>query len=293
MNRRLLWAGLGLATLVALDRLSNLVVRPRPRAPDRTIDELEEVAYRDFRIPSGDHDLAAWELRPPAGARRPVFLIAHGWGASYGTILRLGEPLAKAGFPVVLFDVRGHGRNDELPYVTVRHFRDDVSSAVQWMRGRFPDRPLILVGHSLGGAGSVLAVADGARPDGLVLIATPADVMRVTAEYMTDHGLPGRLLVTALRPFFWRKVGGTFRDLTPSRRIAEIDVPLLMLQPEHDGRVVRAHADALAEAAGQAYQLIGGAEHTDVLEHPETIRRVTDFAARFETAPRPAGGGAP
>ena len=36
--RRLFWAGVGFVALsVALDRLANLVVRPRPRAPDRTI----------------------------------------------------------------------------------------------------------------------------------------------------------------------------------------------------------------------------------------------------------------
>ncbi|MEX0836912.1 MAG: alpha/beta fold hydrolase, partial [Gemmatimonadota bacterium] len=263
-------AGVAAVGLLALDRVANLVVRPRPRPPDRTIDELQEVAYRDFRIPSGVHDLAAWELRPSGEIHRPVFLVAHGWGASYGTILRLGEPLAKAGYEVVLFDVRGHGRNEELPYVTVRHFRDDVTAAVQWLRGRFPDRPLVLVGHSLGGAGAVLAVADGTKPDALVLIAAPADVMRITAEYMSDHGLPGQLIVTALRPFFWMKIGSTFRDFTPSRRIREIDVPLLMLQPEHDTRVIRDHADKLAAAAGQPYVLIEGAEHTDVLEHPKT-----------------------
>lgn len=271
--------GVAAAGLYALDRLSNFVVRPRPRVPDRTIDELEEVAYRDFRIPSGDHELAAWELRPPGEIRRPVFLVAHGWGASYGTILRLGEPLAKAGYEVVLFDVRGHGRNEELPYVTVRHFRDDVTAAVQWTRGRFPGRPLVLVGHSLGGAGAVLAVAEGARPDALVLIAAPSDVMKVTAEYMSDHGLPGGLIVAAFRPFFWRKIGSTFRDFTPSRRIREIDVPLLMLQPEHDTRVVREHADKLAAAAGQPYVLIEGAEHTDVLEHPKTLELIEEFVA--------------
>lgn len=274
--------GIAAAGLFALDRLSNLVVRPRARPPDRTIDELDEVAYRDFRIPSGDYELAAWELRPPGRVRRPVFLVAHGWGASYGTILRLGEPLAKAGYEVVLFDVRGHGRNEELPFVTVRHFRDDVTAAVQWTRNRFPDRPLVLVGHSLGGAGAVLAVAEGALPDALVLIAAPADVMRVTAEYMSDHGLPGNLIVTLFRPFFWRKIGSTFRDFTPSRRIREIDVPLLMLQPEHDTRVVRDHAEKLSAAAGQPYVLVEGAEHTDVLEHPRTLELIEAFVAELE-----------
>ncbi|MCA1789244.1 MAG: alpha/beta hydrolase [Thioalkalivibrio sp.] len=274
-------AGAAVAGLFFMDRVANLFVRPKPRAPDRTIDELYDVAYQDFRIPAGGHELAAWELRPAGEPRRPVFLIAHGWGASYGTILRLGEPLARAGFEVVLFDVRGHGRNEPLPYVTVRHFRDDIDSALHYMKGRYPGRPVILVGHSLGGAGAILAVADGAPLDGLVLIAAPADVMRVTAEYLTDHGMPGRFIVTAFRPFFWRRIGSTFRELTPSRRIREVKVPMLLLQPEHDDRVVRDHADRLSAAAAQPYVLIEGAEHTDVLEHPKTVALVEEFARRF------------
>jgi pimeloyl-ACP methyl ester carboxylesterase len=125
-------------------------------------------------------------------------------------------------------------------------------------------------------------VADGAPLDGLVLIAAPADVMRVTAEYLTDHGMPGRFIVTAFRPFFWRRIGSTFRELTPSRRIPEITAPLLMLQPEYDDRVVRDHADRLSAAAGQPYILIEGAEHTDVLEHPTTVALVEAFAAGFD-----------
>jgi alpha-beta hydrolase superfamily lysophospholipase len=278
----LLWAAAAVLGVIALDRLANLVVRPRPKPPDRTIDELEEVAYRDFRIPSGDHKLAAWELRPPMGTRLPVVLIAHGWGASYGTILRLGEPLAKAGFEVVLFDIRGHGRNEELPYVTVRHFKEDVTAALEWTKTHFPGRPILLIGHSLGGAGAILALADGAPADALVLIAAPSDVMRVTAEFLSDHGLPGKLAVTVFRPFFWWRLGSTFARFTPRRRIGEIRVPLLLLQPEHDTRVVRGHAEELAKAAGQPYVLIKGAEHTNVLEHPETVSLIESFAASLE-----------
>lgn len=278
---RVALAALAVAGLFAVDRLANVFVRPIPRPPDRTIDELLDVAYRDFKIPGDGHLLAAWELRPSGEPERPVFLIAHGWGASYGTILRLGEPLARAGFEVVLFDVRGHGRNEELPYVTVKHFREDITSALHFMRGRFPDRPVILVGHSMGGAGAVLAVADGAPADALALIAAPADVMRVTAEYLTDQGMPGKLIVAVFRPFFWRRVGSTFRELTPTRRIGEIELPLLMVQPEHDTRVVRDHADQLAAAAGQPYVLVKGTEHTDVLEHPRTTELLVEFAARL------------
>lgn len=268
---------LAVVAVVLLDRVANRVVSPGRIPAERSVPELH-VPYEDFEIPSGDHCLAAWLLCPPqAQPFEPLILLAHGWGASYGTVLSLAEPLVERGHEVLLFDVRGHGRNDSLPYVTVRHFRDDVIAATKYAANRFPDRQLILVGHSLGGAAGVLASADGAPIDGLVLIASPSDILKVTAEFLTDQGLPGGLMVNLLRPFFWRRVGGSFRPLTPSRRIRELDVPLLIIQPELDARVVRQHADSLSAAAGQAYHLIADYEHTDVLTAPETLHLIEGF----------------
>lgn len=266
--------------LLALDRLAGRIVHPGARPIERTVPELG-VEHEDFVVPSGRHELGAWLLCPDdAHPDEPLFLIAHGWGANYGVVLRLAEPLAERGHDVLLFDVRGHGRNPRLPVVTVKHFRDDVMAVARYAAERFPGRRLVLVGHSLGGAAGVIAAADGAPIDGLVLIAAPADVLRVTAEYLTDHGMPGTFLVNLLRPFFWRRVGGTFLPLTPTRRIPELEIPILMIQPEHDERVVRPHADRLSIAAGIEYHLIEGREHTDVLSAPETLRLIEDFIDR-------------
>jgi alpha-beta hydrolase superfamily lysophospholipase len=270
-----------LATLLfGLDRVANRVVDPAPRPFERTVPELG-LEHEDLRITSGDHELAAWLLKPSeAQPHEPLLLVAHGWSANYSTVLRLAEPLAEAGHDLLLFDVRGHGRSEPVPYVTIRHFRDDLMAVARYAARRFPDRQLVLIGHSLGGAAGVLASADGAPIDGLVLIASPSDVMRVTAEFLTDKGFPGPLLVTVLRPFFWRRVGGSFRPLTPSRRIRELDLPLLIIQPENDARVYRTHAEQLSAASGQPYELIEGYEHTDVLEAPETLRLIEDFLER-------------
>ncbi len=267
--------------LVGLDRLSVRVVRPQPRPFERTVPELG-VPYEDLAIPSGAHTLAGWLLTPsPARPTEPLLLLAHGWGANYSTVLRLGEPLARAGHDVLLFDVQGHGRNPPVDFVTVRHFRDDVITATRYAAGRFPDRPLVLIGHSMGGAAGILAAAGGAPIDGLVLIAAPADVPRVTAEFLTDQGMPGTLLVTLLRPFWWLRLRSTFRSLTPWRRIREVDVPMILIQPEHDGRVLRHHADQLAEASGVEYRLVRGREHTDVLSAPATLELVQEFLERL------------
>jgi alpha-beta hydrolase superfamily lysophospholipase len=265
--------------LVALDRLANRLVRPVPVTPERSVPDLG-LAHEDLTIPSGDYELAAWLLQSSTGSeRRPLILMAHGWGASYGTVLQLAEPLVQVGYDVLLFDVRGHGRNRPAPYVTVRHFRDDVMAAVQYAGARFPGRRRVLIGHSLGGAAAVLAVAEGATVEALVLIAAPADVLGITSEYLSDHGMPGPLMVTLLRPFWWRRLGGSFRPHVPARRIRELRQPLLIIQPEHDRRVARYHAERLSAAAGVPYELVPGREHTDVLAAPMTVSLVEDFLA--------------
>jgi len=151
--------------LWALDRIANAVVRPVPREPDVTVPDLG-IPHEDVTFSAGDHDLRGWLLAPADPGDRPVVMMAHGWGANYGTLLELAEPLVAAGYPVFLFDVRGHGRNEPVPYVTVRHFRDDVMAAVAYAEHRFTGRALVVVGHSLGGAAAVLAAAEGAPMSG-------------------------------------------------------------------------------------------------------------------------------
>lgn len=294
-----------------LARAADRVVRPIPRPPARSVRDTG-LEYEEVRIVSGDDPLAAWLLRPvrsgdPSGAydargrpcalmrpvagasaRAPLFVLAHGWGASHGTVLQLAEPLARAGHEVLLFDMRGHGTNRPAPFVTVRHLRDDVMAVLGAAAARAPERPLVLVGHSFGGAAGVLAAAEGARVDGLVLIAAPSDVVRITAEFLSDRGVPGTLVTTVLRPFWWWRLRGTFGPHTPVRRIREIGVPLLLIQPEHDRRVRRRHAELLSAAAGVPYHLVREREHTDVLGAPETVRLVIEFAERVATGAAPA-----
>jgi len=270
--------------LVALDRFANMAVRPIARVPPISLSQLG-LGHEDVTIPSGDHRLAGWILSPErASGDGPVILMAHGWGASYATVIRLAEPLVRAGHDVLLFDFRGHGRNTALPYVTVRHFRDDVMAVVSYARSRFPNRKLVLVGHSLGGAASVLAAAEGSPVDALVLIAAPSDVLRITSEYLTDKGMPGRLLTMLLRPFWWRRMGGTFGPHMPDRRIGSLRQPLLIIQPELDRRVARDHAERLSAAAGVPYELVPDHEHTDVLGAPLTAKLVDDFVKGLAAA---------
>ena len=282
----LLWVSgaAAVAGALALDRLANAVVSPPPRELDRSVPDTG-IAHEDLVIPSGDHGLRGWLLFPDGAAlrdaaradERPLLLLVHGWGANYGGLLDLAEPLVAEGYEVLIFDVRGHGRSEEVPYVTIRHFRDDVIAASAYAAGRFPGRKRVLVGHSMGGAAAVLAVAEGAHADGIVMIAAPARVLEITADYLRSKGMPGRLMVAVLTPFWWRRARSTFRRLNPERRMHEVDAPVLVIQPELDRRVARSHGERLALAAGVPLHVIAGAGHTDVLGHAETHRLIVEF----------------
>jgi alpha-beta hydrolase superfamily lysophospholipase len=270
---------------LTLDRIANAIIRPVPRGTDLAVDG-SGLEHEDLSIQAGNLTLAGLLLRGAAPRRGgPLLLIAHGWGASSATVMQLAEPLARRGHDTLLFDMRGHGRNVAAPFVTVRHLRDDVTAAVAYARARFADRDLVLVGHSFGGAASVLAAAEGAPVAGLVLIATPSDVLRITAEFLSDKGVPGRLAVTVLRPFWWWRVGGTFRPHSPVRRIGELDIPILIIQPELDQRVRRGHAERLSKAARVPYHIVPGREHTDVLVDPMTLELVETFVSRLAARP--------
>ncbi|MDH5588403.1 MAG: alpha/beta fold hydrolase [Gemmatimonadota bacterium] len=281
------------AMLVALDRMAGRVVRPPPRAPERSVSDLG-FPHEDLEIPSGDHVLKGCIIRPTLEARPgPLILLVHGWGANHGDLLNLADPLLKAGRAVLLFDVQGHGRNAKADFVTVKHFRDDVMAVTRFAADRYPGRRLILVGHSLGGSAGVLATAMGAPLHGLVMVASPANVLEVTAGYMKDHGLPGHFLTLVLRPFWWLRLGGTYRDLVPEKKIRGLDLPMLVIQPENDRRVPMDHGLRLARAAGCELFVVSGAEHTNVLEHPEAHRALLDFLAEPTPEGRPESASSP
>jgi pimeloyl-ACP methyl ester carboxylesterase len=277
-----------LGGLYTLDRVANAVVRPVPGDPEITVPDLG-IPHEDLDIPSGAQVLKGWLLHGErvAGvdAEGPLVLLTHGWGASYATVLQLAIPLVQAGYDVLIFDIRGHGRNAAVPFATVRHFRDDVGAVVEYAHDRFPMRQLVAAGHSLGAAAVVLAVAKGAPVAGLVLVASPADVLEVTAGYLRSRGFPGRFMVVALRPFWWMRIRGSFRGLVPSTAIARVHHPLLIIQAGRDRRVPAEHAERLSMASGRPVHVIPGAGHTEVLGDPETHRLVLEFLGKLADAP--------
>lgn len=106
---------------------------------------------------------------PSAGARGTA-LIVHGLGEHIGRYEHVAAWLTARGWQVVGFDQRGHGRSGGARGVipTADALLEDLAQVIDAVRPAVG--PLVLLGHSMGGAVAAHFVALGRRAlDGLVL----------------------------------------------------------------------------------------------------------------------------
>src|ERR1700674_258493 len=93
--------------------------------------------------------------RPGNAAR-----IASTWGRPNPTCVEThGERLAKAGFRAIAFDARGHGDSDWAP--DGRYDQDCMVADLQCVIAASGDPRPVLVGASMGGNTSLVAVGEG------------------------------------------------------------------------------------------------------------------------------------
>jgi len=109
---------------------------------------------------------------PPFGD----LLLGHGIGESSSRYHQAARAFAAAGWRTVAWDLRGHGRSGG-PRTHVERWgrlHDDLAEQVEALHQ--PGRPVVVVGHSLGGLIAFGAAAAGRiRPDRLVLSAPALD----------------------------------------------------------------------------------------------------------------------
>jgi alpha-beta hydrolase superfamily lysophospholipase len=89
----------------------------------------------------------------PAAAARGVVTLIHGIGEHVGRYSHVAAALNQAGYAMLGYDLRGHGRSEGRRGFTPSYdaYLDDIDLFLGEARARFPGKPIFLYGHSLGG----------------------------------------------------------------------------------------------------------------------------------------------
>ncbi|MFK7841685.1 MAG: lysophospholipase [Sphingorhabdus sp.] len=94
-----------------------------------------------------------WQKWLPDGTPKAVILLIHGYAEHAGRYQYFAEHCVGAGYGVYAVDHWGHGKSDGIPGFVPDFsvFHDGVDQVLGLAKQDFPDLPIVLVGHSMGG----------------------------------------------------------------------------------------------------------------------------------------------
>ncbi|MDH5832830.1 alpha/beta hydrolase [Luteimonas kalidii] len=258
-------------------------------------------AHRLFDTPAASSRTRAQAHAPPPGLRflpwqgerlalyrwgdpdrEPTVLLVHGWSSFGQRFMSWLPALRAAGYAVVAFDHRGHGRSSGRRN-DLAGFVDAVSAVERHLAGtgvRHDDaRPALaaVIGHSLGAAAVALALSRGLRAQRVVLVAPPADLRAAKQRFARLIGLSGRLVQPLLQQFHDR-TGIDPLGLQPHRYAPALSTPALVIHDCTDEEVPWGEGEQYARCwPGARLLSTQGLGHRRILDAPQVIEAAVRF----------------
>lgn len=277
--------GVGLVAWYGADQI---VQRRRPDLPATPADYGLRYETVGFAARDGVSLQGYWMPAPgdpPSGSSAaPAIVLCHGYSGSLDPDLKVAPMLNRAGFGVLAFDFRAHGRSDGDMVSLGYHERQDLLGAVDWLQARGVTRVGVL-GFSMGGAVALstaplhplirVVVADGAF----------AQVRTLLEGALRERYKTGPLtlwLAWAIRQAIGWRVAADLTRAEPVRVIGRLAPrAVLLIHGALDAYVPMDSIRALYRAARppKALWVVPEAGHREAAQRrpQEYERRVVDF----------------
>ena len=206
----------------------------------------------------------------------------QGTGSGSDALLLLSDALYERGYAVLRYDKRGIGASTSAAIpeeqLRVQHFVDDLIAWIHFADadGRFDE--IVLAGHSEGALIATAAATQVPAVDGLILIAGAGRPAPAVLREQLSRNLPAALYQEADSIVAELSAGRTVNEtspqlaalfrpsvqpyliswfaIDPAASLAELDVPVLIIQGSTDLQVSVEDADALAAASPDAGRVI-------------------------------------
>ena len=191
-----------------------------------------DLAYEEVKTVTADGtQISSWFL--PAQVENiktddsPILLFLHGNAENISTHIGSVYWLPEQGVNVFLLDYRGFGHSKGDPYIPA--IFEDVESSLIWLRARFPERKIFVLGQSIGSAIATTSMAlfkDKYQLSGLILDASFTGYRDIAQEVTSSNAI-----TWLVWPFTWL----LSTEWDPQEHIANVSPsPILMFHSEAD-----------------------------------------------------------
>jgi pimeloyl-ACP methyl ester carboxylesterase len=224
---------------------------------------------REERIDLDGIEIATYVWGDPR--TQPYLLFAHGW-SSHGTrIAAWMAPLREAGYALVAFDQPAHGKSQGRT-VTLPDFACCLLAV-----GHHYGPAAAVIGHSLGGTASAVALARGLEAERAILIAPAADPFAAMERFSRFVRL-GSGFARHLAALFERETHVPVAELQAHRNAPSIGRPALIVHDLEDKEVSWAEGERYARLWPGARMLSTcGLGHNRIADHPDVIADALRF----------------
>jgi hypothetical protein len=274
---------IGFAILICLSLALSTVITRRHSQKDFSSPQVYELPFEDIHFTTADNlQLHGWWIPSEKSSRTIIFL--HGFNGSMDPDLKYTSRFVRAGFNVLMFDFRNHGRSEGNTTSLGAGEVLDAQAAIHYARLHGSEK-IGLLGFSMGGR---VALLTAARDNGIAAIVSDGGPVRFSTaiiEGLKNKGIPRgiRQVFTLMIQFGASLRSGKNLFTNDPIRIkpGQLTVPTLLIHGERDRFTTLKHLQRMVSSIGANAELwvVPGVGHreTDKLDLETYLNKIIAF----------------
>lgn len=241
------------------------------------------ITFTEHFLKTGSNKkIQIWDLNPESS--KTVILAVHGWSKSADSLLPLLSGI-KDSAHLILLNTRNHGGSDSEKDLSFSEYKEDIQTAIEFIKSEIKNKDIILLGHSFGAA-TVLEIARLENSiSGLILLSLFSDGERLMRRQLGQKKIP-KQLIDSLIKFIEFKNGEKLSQISPKEIVSLVKIPILMMNGENDKCVSKEEFQNLKKQLDDDSKavLVENADHVSVLENNKAKSEIVSFLNKqFET----------
>jgi dipeptidyl aminopeptidase/acylaminoacyl peptidase len=239
------------------------------RKDDQLVNALG-IAYQDISFATKDGTTLQGWFFPGEKADSPAILYAPATGKDQRSGISLVAPLHQAGYHVLLFSYRGHGRSEgsRFGFTYGAYESQDIDAAAAFLSDTKGIEKIGVIGHSAGAASGIISAARNEQIDAVVAAAPFPSVEDI---WYTNRPrfFPTPLFELTFKFAEFRKQFSR-NQVRPQDVIEQISPrPVLLIHGLDDQRITESQAIDLFDATNEpkCLWLVEGVSHAGVRDH--------------------------